>query len=207
MTKVLAIAGAGGHGRVVADAALESGWDKVVFFDDRFPDCSATLDWPVLGTLEDLLENPRNFDGVSAGVGDGQARLTILERLIAKGGLTATIVHPRAWVSTRAQLGTGVMVSAGAVVNVGAQIGAGVIINTGATVDHDCRIGDGVHIAPGAHISGAVDIGTLSWVGVGACVRQGIRIGTGVIVGAGAAVVSDLPDGVVAFGVPARCRN
>ncbi len=33
---------------------------------------------------------------------------------------------------------------------------------------------------------------------------QLVRIGSDVIVGAGAAVVRDLPDGVIAVGVPAR---
>ncbi|WP_304412082.1 acetyltransferase [Synechococcus sp. CB0205] len=45
-----------------------------------------------------------------------------------------------------------------------------------------------------------------SWIGIGASVIQQIRIGADVIVGAGAAVVSDLPDGVTAVGVPARVR-
>ena len=31
--KTLAILGASGHGKVVADTALSSGWDDVVFFD------------------------------------------------------------------------------------------------------------------------------------------------------------------------------
>jgi hypothetical protein len=33
----LAILGASGHGKVVADAAGLAGWDEVVFFDDAWP--------------------------------------------------------------------------------------------------------------------------------------------------------------------------
>jgi hypothetical protein len=33
----LAILGASGHGKVVADAAGLVGWDEVVFFDDAWP--------------------------------------------------------------------------------------------------------------------------------------------------------------------------
>lgn len=207
MTDVLAILGAGGHGRVVADSAEAAGWQKIVFFDDRFPNLVDNHGWPVIGSLVDLLADVRCFAGVIVGIGDGRARLDILGRLDAAGAIIASVIHPRAWVSTRASLGAGVVVSAGAVINIGADIGRGCIINTGATVDHDCKIAAGVHIAPGAHVSGGVEIGTASWVGVGACVRQGIHIGTSVIVGAGAAVVTDLPDNVVATGVPARSRN
>lgn len=35
MGRVLAILGAGGHGRVVADCAEAAGWDRFVFFDDN----------------------------------------------------------------------------------------------------------------------------------------------------------------------------
>jgi len=35
-------------------------------------------------------------------------------------------------------------------------------------------------------------------------VMDGVRLGRGVVVGAGAVVTSDLPDGAVAAGVPAR---
>lgn len=207
MTGVLAIVGAGGHGRVVADAALEAGWREVVFFDDRFPGLVSTLDWPVLGTFEDLFKAPERFDGVAAGIGDGKTRLAVLDRLLECQAPLATIIHPRAWISSRTSLGEGTMVAAGAIINVGATIGRGSIVNTGATVDHDCHLGPGVHVAPGAHVSGSVEIGAVSWIGVGASVRQGVRIGSGTVVGAGAAVVSDLPDCVVAVGVPARSRT
>jgi len=33
----LAILGASGHGKVVADAAEQAGWQSVVFFDDAWP--------------------------------------------------------------------------------------------------------------------------------------------------------------------------
>ncbi len=207
MSGILAIAGAGGHGRVVADTALESGWREVVFFDDRFPELASNLDWPVVGTFEDLFRTLVRFDGVAAGIGDGRSRLAILDRLLECRAPVATIIHPRAWVSSRASLGEGSMVAAGAVINVGTTIGRGGIVNTCASVDHDCHLGPGVHVAPGAHVSGSVEIGAGSWIGVGASVRQGVRIGSDTVVGAGAAVVSDLPDCIVAVGIPARSRT
>lgn len=207
MTGVLAIVGAGGHGRVLADAALETGWREVVFFDERHPSLVLTEGWPVAGGLIDLLSGPARFDGVAVGIGDGRTRIRIMDRLLDCGISLVTIVHPHAWVSSRAELAAGAMVSAGAVVNIGARIGRGGIVNTGATVDHDCLLGSGVHVAPGAHVSGGVEIGACTWIGVAASVRQGTRIGSDVIIGAGAAVVSDIPDGVVAVGVPARYRE
>jgi acetyltransferase-like isoleucine patch superfamily enzyme len=42
------------------------------------------------------------------------------------------------------------------------------------------------------------------WLGTGAKVLDGVRIGKNVVVGANAVVNTDLPDGVIAAGVPAR---
>jgi acetyltransferase-like isoleucine patch superfamily enzyme len=42
------------------------------------------------------------------------------------------------------------------------------------------------------------------WLGTGAKVLDGVRIGRNVVVGANAVVNTDLPDGVIAAGVPAR---
>ncbi|MEL6985493.1 MAG: acyltransferase [Actinomycetota bacterium] len=49
-----------------------------------------------------------------------------------------------------------------------------------------------------------VSIGSGSWLGTNAVVLPGVTIGRQVAVGAGSVVTSDLPDGVIAAGVPAR---
>jgi acetyltransferase-like isoleucine patch superfamily enzyme len=43
-----------------------------------------------------------------------------------------------------------------------------------------------------------------AWLGVGVTVLDGVRIGKGAVVGAGSVVTKDIPDGAIAFGVPAR---
>jgi maltose O-acetyltransferase len=49
-----------------------------------------------------------------------------------------------------------------------------------------------------------IAIGDNVWLGGGAIVNPGVTIGDDTIVGAGAVVTRDLPEGVVAAGVPAR---
>lgn len=203
----LVIIGAGGHGRVVADAAITDGWHSVVFFDDRHPDLIETGEWPVAGNALDLLQRIADFEGIIVGIGNNNARIALHFKLVDLGAQLVTIVHPRVCVSSRTSLSGGCMISAGAVINIGTEIGAASIINTGATVDHDCQIGDGVHIAPGVNLSGNVKIGSRSWIGVGATVRQGVTIGADVTIGAGAVVVSDITDGVTAMGCPAKQRS
>lgn len=199
----LAILGAGGHGRVVADCAETAGWPAITVFDDR-PSPVARGPWPIGGTGADLVARLSEFEGMIVGIGDNAARLDWHRRLIGLGGRLVSLIHPRATVSSYASLGVGTVVFAGAVINIGARLGQAVIVNTGATVDHDGDLADGVHVSPGAHLSGGVRVGEASWVGVGAALREGVTIGERVLIGAGAVVVKSVDDGLTVVGNPAR---
>lgn len=202
--KKLALLGASGHGKVVADAALAGDWDAVEFFDDAWPQRQDNDPWPVTGDSTALLARLGEFAGVLVSIGDGAVRLAHQEVLAAAGAHLAIVVHPAAVVSRYAQLGPGSVVMAGAVVQIGTVTGAAVIINTGATVDHDCQLADGVHVCPGAHLAGNVQVGRCSWIGIGAAVRQGMQIGARVLAGAGAVIVGPVADGLTVVGNPAR---
>lgn len=200
----LAILGASGHGKVVADTAECCGWASVEFFDDAWPQNRTNGAWSVTGNTDALLERLDQFDGVAVAIGNNRIRQEKLRVLQAAGARLVTLIHPRATVSRYAQIGAGSVVFAGAVVNVDARIGMGAILNTGCSVDHDCVLGEAVHVSPGAHLAGAVQVGDLTWIGIGASVRQQIRIGSRTLIGAGASVVRNVPDRVTAVGVPTR---
>ena len=202
--KRLLIIGAGGHGAVVADAALESGnWTEIALLDDNPPGASV-LNWPVVGGLEDLNKHLDADTEAVVAVGDNERRLNILDSIASNSGVLVSVVHPRACVSRSAAIRTGSVLCAGAIVNARASLGSGCIVNTGATVDHDCVIGDGVHISPGANLAGGVIVGDCAWIGIGAAIKEGTQIGRDAVVGAGAAVISDVADGEKVGGVPAQ---
>jgi len=84
--------------------------------------------------------------------------------------------------------------------SVGVVIGADVVIGAGATIYHGVTIGDGRR--PGRPV-----IGDDVLIGAGACVLGGVRVGDRVVIGAQAVVTTDLPDDVVATGIPATYRR
>ncbi|MDG9883156.1 acetyltransferase [Pseudomonas sp. GD04058] len=200
----LAILGASGHGKVVADIAERCGWEELAFFDDAWPARSINGVWPVIGNTRSMLARLHEFDGVIVGIGNNKVRHEKMQMLMEAGARFISLVHPHAIVSRHAVVGAGSVVMAGAVINVSTVVGRGAILNTASSVDHDCSLGDFVHVSPGANLAGGVEVGQHSWIGIGASVRELVKIGAGVVVGAGAAVVRDVADGITVVGVPAR---
>lgn len=80
----------------------------------------------------------------------------------------------------------------------------GIILNSDAVLGKDCTLHHGVTI--GNRVAGGPSptIGDRAMIGVGACVLGGIRLGDDVDVGANAVVLTSLPDGAVAAGIPAK---
>ncbi len=204
--KRLAILGASGHGKVVADAAETSGWQSVVFFDDAWPELQSNGPWPVQGTMAQLLEQLNSFDGVVVGIGNNAIRANKQQQLCLAGAKLVTVVHPAAVVSNHASIEPGTVVFANSVVNACARVGAGCIVNTGTVVEHDCVLGDFVHVSPNAVLAGGVCVGNLAWVGACASVRQLLKVGEAAVVGMSAVVTKNVPSGAVVVGNPATER-
>lgn len=201
----LVVIGAGGHGKVVAEAAQLSGqFDEVVFYDASWPERSTHGPWLIVGRPEDLLAPGVHPCVAVVAIGAQAVRVRLTDGLRRAGHTLATVIHPRAAVSPRARLGSGTAVLAGAVVNIDAELGAACIVNTGVTIDHDCRLGDGVHVSPGAHLAGNVQVGEQSWIGTGGVIIPGIQVGARAVVGAGAVVIRNVADDTTVVGNPAR---
>ena len=202
--------GAGGHGKVVADLLLPRGEKELVgFVDDREELWGVkVMGFPVLGGGEWLRgEAGSTRIAVALGVGDNASRHWIAESCAYWGAEILTVVHPRAAVSPAARVGRGTVMMANATVNADAVVGEGVIVNSGAVVDHDVGVGEYAHVAPNATMGGGSSLGAFSHLGIGASVLPCVHIGARTVVGAGAVVVKNLPDEVVAIGVPARIHR
>lgn len=203
---MLAILGASGHGKVLADIAELTGWKQIVFFDDAWPEKASNGAWQVIGDTQMLLNNINNYQGVIVAIGNNKVRQQKLQQLDSAGAKLITLIHPSATVSRYTQIGLGSVIVAGAVINPDCIIGSGAIINTCSSVGHDCTLGDAVHICPGARLAGGTEVDDRAWVGVGSSVRQLIKIGADAIIGAGSAVVKDVPASTTVMGVPASIK-
>lgn len=201
---MLAILGASGHGKVLADIAELTGWNNIVFFDDAWPEKKNNGIWQVIGNTQMLLNNLKNYQGVIVAIGNNEIRQKKLQQLDSAGAKIITLIHPSSTVSRYTQIGLGSVIVAGAVINPDCVIGSGTIINTCSSVGHDCTLGDAVHICPGARLAGGTEVDDRAWIGVGSSVRQLIRVGADAVVGAGSVVVKNVRAGTVVVGNPAK---
>jgi len=199
--EALLLFGAGGHARVVADAAQRGGeWQRLVACDRDPARCHGEL-LPGVPLL--LPQSATDWVGpLHVSIGDNparerEARALGLERL-------ASVLHPAATRAATASVQAGCFVAAGAVLGPLSRLGAGVIVNHGAVVDHDCSVGDFTHVAPRAVLGGGVQLGRRVMLGVGAAVLPGVRVADDVVIGAGAVVHRDLLSPGVYVGVPVR---
>jgi sugar O-acyltransferase (sialic acid O-acetyltransferase NeuD family) len=203
VTKTLVILGAGGHGKVVADAALaQAAWTRVVATDRNPARCSGDLlpGVPLL-PLAEALALPDAVFHVAIG-GAAPRRKEAREALA--GRTLATVTHPSACVSPFARVEEGSFLAAQCVVAPAAHVGACVIVNHGAVIDHDVQVLEFTHIAPRVALGGEARVGRDVLVGTGATVLPGVRIGDGTTIGAGAVVRQPVTEPGVYAGVPAR---
>jgi sugar O-acyltransferase (sialic acid O-acetyltransferase NeuD family) len=208
MTPGVIIVGAGGHGRVIADALSASGVVVVGFVDsDEAKHGTVVAGLPVLGDESALAAFADGSVELANGIGsvaDLTLRKTVYERLVAGGYRFITVRHPRAIVSAGAFVERGAQLLAGAIVQTDARVGENTIVNTGAIVEHDCVIGRHCHLAPRCVLSGGVSVGDESHIGVGATAVQGVVIGARAFLAAGAVVVGNVPAGCRVQGMPAK---
>ena len=200
--KKLAIVGASGHGKVIAELAETLGYD-VNFYDDAYPSITHVEHWHIKGTFEDLLSLEQDETTAFVAIGNNRIRESKVHLLNEKKFALATLIHPSANVSKYALIEYASVILAGAVVNAFATVGMGCIINSGAIVEHDCNVAEFAHISPNAALAGGVSIGKRSWIGIGANINQLLEIGYDTIIGAGSTVVKSIGSNVIAYGSPA----
>jgi UDP-perosamine 4-acetyltransferase len=203
--RLVVVIGSGGHAKVVIDILREQPDCELIGCLSPEPVGTVANGVRVIGgddLLPDLLRDGASHAFVA--LGDNRLRAKMLHCVSSLGFHLLNAISRHAVLSPSVTVRAGVAVMPGAIVNADTVISDGVIVNTGATVDHDCRLGAHCHIAPGTNLAGNVHIGSGAFLGTGVRVIPRVRIGEWSTVGAGAVVISDLPDNVVAIGVPAR---
>lgn len=206
--KKLLIWGAGDQGTVTLECALAMDcYYKIDLLDFKEKGYREIPGYTIYREQEiDIHEFLNAYDEVIVATGDNiirEQKLLLITSMDIDISI-ATIIHPTAVISPSAKISKGSNVLAYAVVHTNAVIGRGCIINTAAVIEHDCVVEDFVNISPKSAVAGHTRIGKKSFLGIGSTIINEITVGNEVVIGAGAVVIRDIPDSVMAAGVPAR---
>ena len=208
MNNKLILIGGGGHCQSVIDVIETTAQYEIVTILDKAHKVGQKVSGYEITESDDQLAalvRPGVRFLVTVGqIESSPVRSELFQRVQQAGGTFATIVSPRAYVSSRAVVGEGSVIMHDALVNAYARIGANTIINTKALVEHGTQVGDHCHVATGAIINGNCQLSDHVFIGSQATLVQGVSIGKGIVVGAGAVVTHSLAEPGTYAGVPAR---
>ena len=83
-------------------------------------------------------------------------------------------------------------------------IGDGTKLDALVHIAHNVEIGRNCVLAAGTIVGGSTKIGDNCWCGLNCTIKHKLQIRTSVIIGNGSSVISDVPDGEIVEGVPAK---
>jgi sugar O-acyltransferase (sialic acid O-acetyltransferase NeuD family) len=201
--------GGGRHANVCIDIFEKSGEYNIVGIIDSVATVHSQLyGYPVIGRQEDIVELEKKYS-FSAGfiaIGDNYDRKLVYDTIVAllPDFKFVNAIHPTVLIGRNVQIKSGIAMMANVIVNPGAVIEGFCILNTGSQLDHDCFMDEFSHLSPGTITGGQVRIGKFSAITLGVTIIDRISIGENTVVGSGAVVAKDLPDNVLAYGIPAR---
>jgi sugar O-acyltransferase (sialic acid O-acetyltransferase NeuD family) len=194
------VAGTGSFALEITEYARAAGIEVAGLIELQDPARVGTV---IHGLPVRAADDPPEGDALAV-VGAGGDRLAHWARLAPYGWRPGTIVHPRAHVSTSADVGPGCVVGPGAVIGAASELGEHVLVGRGALVGHHTVLEAGVTLNPGANVAGHARVGRGAAIGMSALVGNTRHVGAGAVVAAGAAVVRDVAADTRVQGVPAR---
>ncbi|MET0611326.1 MAG: acetyltransferase [Pseudomonas caspiana] len=207
-TQKLLIVGAGGFGREVHAwltdwVDLNPGWSIAGFINDgegslnrfnHYPDIVSTVDAYV----------PRHDEHLVCAIANPADKRKVVEKLLAKGSVFFSLVHPSAVIGENVKIGQGTVICPFALLSVDLTVGAFVTINVSCTIGHDAFIGDFSTLSGQCDVTGGVILEEEVFMGTHASVLPKVRVGRQAVIGAGSVAIRNVAEGTTVFGVPAK---
>ena len=211
MNNRILIFGSSGHAKSIAVVLELLNYEIVGFIDSFLPRNTKVLNYQTIGNeavLSDCVD-VYGTNNIVIGVGDIFNRHRIVKAIksINPDMNFPVIISPKSYVADYTSIGQGTVVLSNALINVESNIGEFCIINSSCIIEHNAVIGNYCNVSSGANIGGNVTIDDNTFIGSSASIIQKRNIGKNSVIGAGAVVTKNIPDKVLAVGVPAIVKK
>lgn len=211
MDNRIIIFGSSGHARSIAVVLELLNYEIVGFIDSFLPKKTKVLNYNTIGN-ESVLKNCKEVYGTNnivVGIGDIFNRQKVVQKIKSLNSdiVFPFIISPKSCVANYTSIGQGTVVLNNSFINVGSSIGEFCVINSSSIIEHNTIIENYCTISPGANIGGNVTIHANAFIGSSATIIQNRSIGNNSVIGAGAIVIKDIPNNVLAVGIPAIVKK
>lgn len=208
MKKIYAL-GVGHNTPVFIDLALDCGYEIVGLYHYN-GDKTGEVDhgYKILGSFDDLFSR-KSLQGLNflLTMGDSKIRTELSKKIISKGGLVPTLIHPTSIISKFAKISdVGVYISAFSFVQADSFVGDNTVILSHVNISHTTQIGKGCFLAGGSIIGAYTNMEDNVFIGQGALSISGkvATIGHDAYVGARSLLTKNVPPNTVVAGIPAK---
>lgn len=171
MEKLLLV-GAGGFGRVVLEHARPI--YECAFLDDG--DAFIVDGVPVIGKTSEMASFFPEYKFLLVTIGNNALRERFYKEATSIGYSFPNIIHPTAYVSPHAHIGSGCVILNNAVVQNNSRCGDGCILNPGVELHHDSSIGSYCLIYTNSVVRSLTSVGNRVWIGSTATVSTSATI-------------------------------
>lgn len=180
MEKLLLV-GAGGLGRVVLEHAS-------LLYECAFLDDGAVTEVdgiPVIGKTSEMSKFFGEYKKLLVTIGNNKLRERLYQEAANVGYSFPNIVHPSAYISSHAHIGSGCVILNNAIVQNNARCGNGCILNPGVELHHDSSIGNYCLIYTNSVVRSLTKVGDRVWIGSTATVSTSAVVPNDATIGDG----------------------
>lgn len=204
--KDIYIIGAGTYGEVMYELAILNGYNVKGFYDeDDSKVYSLVMEVKVKGKFSNLRDEEIHNNNYIVAIGNNKVRSEIMDKINSKGGLTPTLIHPKAVISDSAKIGKGVYIHGNTYIWTKTNISDYCIISPNVVIAHHSSLGKACLISTLSGVGASITIKDNVFVGMGSTLVTGVSlVGEGSIIGAGAVVLKNVEKECVYAGIPAK---
>lgn len=153
------------------------------FLDDG--DATVVDDVPVIGKTSEMASFYPEYKLLLVTIGNNKLRERLYKEATSSGYTFPNIIHPTAYFSPHAHIGSGCVILNNAVVQNNAKCGDGCILNPGVELHHDSTIGSYCLVYTNSVVRSLTHIDDCVWIGSTATVSTSAIVPDDAIIGDG----------------------